>query len=308
MSGVCHECHYPYNDACKSELFYQENPDTDKPYCPNVRELPILHMGINANYNLCRTQKIACKAAGCPEDMVSRLYNNHDGTSEISEHSYGCHPASTLLIDANGNPVTIDNVNIGDVIMTPHGLEPVIAFLHSDPLSSLDYISITDDANNTLRISDLHYLETDGILQQSRNVKVGHSWQTVTGTQHVVAVSQVYEHGVYHLLTQSLTYYADGIATSCLLNFAPHANHTTELFDDVPSLALLFDLMSELAMYCMQNGEHLNNDMYQALLGGDPFMVYDGIMQSCASGAPRNVTASDVPDIVAAAAALHVQV
>ena len=148
---------------------------------------------------------------------------------------------------------------------------------------------------NSSLISDLHYLETDGILQQSRNVKVGHSWQTVTGTQQVVAVSQVYEHGVYHLLTPSLTYYADGIAASCLLNFAPHANHSTELYDDVSSLALLFDLMSELAMHCMRNGKHLNSDMYQALLGDDPFAVYADIMQSCAPGVPTNATVSDVP-------------
>jgi hypothetical protein len=257
-------------------------------YCPSVRYWDGWGSDHAKNlfYKVCRLKRQRCLDAQCPIDRVDRLGD---------EESYGCHPASTLLIDANGNPVAIDTVNVGDVITTPHGLEPVVAFLHSDPLSSLIYISITDDANNTLLISDLHYLETDGILQQASNVKVGHSWQTVTGTQHVVAVSQVYEHGVYHLLTPSLTYYADGIAASCLLNFAPHANHSTELFDDVSSLALLFDLMSELAMHCMRNGKHLNSDMYQALLGDDPFTVYAGIMQSCAPGVPTNATVSDVP-------------
>ena len=113
------------------------------------------------------------------------------------------------------------DLRLGDRIRTPSGFEPVTGFLHYDPKSGLRYNRISTQTYS-IAISDGHRLPTHRGLVEAQEVRVGDWVQTIEGAREVSSVEQKWEAGMYHPMTPSGTYFADGVAATTSLDFLPH--------------------------------------------------------------------------------------
>lgn len=133
----------------------------------------------------------------------------------------GCHPADTVVELADQTNVAMRDLRLGDRIRTPSGFEPVTGFLHYDPKSGLRYNRISTQTYS-IAISDGHRLPTHRGLVEAQEVRVGDWVQTIEGAREVSSVEQKWEAGMYHPMTPSGTYFADGVAATTSLDFLPH--------------------------------------------------------------------------------------
>ncbi len=133
-----------------------------------------------------------------------------------------CHPAHSTVELPSGVHVRLDTLTVGDVIRTPSGLEPVVGFLHTDALASSPYHVLTTEANQTIAISDKHWLFVDGVEADPATVKLGQMLSTVAGPQLITAITRETHVGAYHPITPSGAYYVDGIAASTYAAYIPH--------------------------------------------------------------------------------------
>jgi hypothetical protein len=144
--------------------------------------------------------------------------------------SSGCHPATSMLTTASGAAVRIDEALVGEVILTPHGLEPIVGKLHAAPHQSLDYFRITTANGTSLAISPKHWLFVNGVEAPPEHVAAGDVLTTTHGPEVVETVAFGKEAGVYHIVTPSGTYYVDGVAASTYVAYIPR--WTWKIFAD----------------------------------------------------------------------------
>ena len=187
-----------------------------------------------------------------------------------------------MLQKADGTPVPIAEVRAGDLIRTPHGTEAVLVLLHADAFELGRYVELTDEDNTTLRLSSEHYVETNNTLRPAKNVRVGEMWQSVDGERRIVRTQEgVLDSGAFHILTHSLTYYADGVATSCLLNFQQYTTFLPLM--SVGFVQRSFDLLVVIVEECARSGSTIDETFFRSLLTADPWDWYSALSKQCSN-------------------------
>jgi len=133
----------------------------------------------------------------------------------------GCHPANTLLELADGSTLRIDEIKVGDLIRTEAGVEPVTAFMHAEHGKTADFFRF-NTANATMAITQGHYLFVNGVERDPASVKVGELLKTrCCGEQPIERIEHTAEEGLFHITTDSTTYYADGVLSSTYVAYVP---------------------------------------------------------------------------------------
>jgi len=132
-----------------------------------------------------------------------------------------CHPASTTLELVGSVRKRIDELKVGDMIRTQSGFEPVTALMHSEHGKRAEFFRF-HTANTTMAITQGHYLFVGGIEREPASVMVGETLTTrCCGEQPIERIERTIEEGMFHLTTDSTTYYADGVLSSTYVAFVP---------------------------------------------------------------------------------------
>ncbi|KAJ7393727.1 hypothetical protein OS493_003386 [Desmophyllum pertusum] len=129
----------------------------------------------------------------------------------------GCFPGSAMFVDKRGQQRSISSMHIGDevqvIINGEIQLEPVITFIHCQPEVMQEYLKITTEKGNILKITEDHLLFVEKMGQATaipaRDVEAGDTLY-VRGdhnveTDAVKSISIVHEKGVYAPVTLSGT-------------------------------------------------------------------------------------------------------
>lgn len=134
----------------------------------------------------------------------------------------GCHPPDARVELSSGETERLDALEVGALIRTPSGFEPVVGFLHADPNMRVSYhVFRTDQA--TMRISDRHFLFVDGVETDPAEVTIGQTlFTSSSGPQVIRAVGKETRLGAYHIVVPSGSYYVDGALASTFVSYIPH--------------------------------------------------------------------------------------
>jgi hypothetical protein len=124
-----------------------------------------------------------------------------------------CFPPTSSTLTASG-PVTLGDLQIGDMIETQVGLEPVLGFLHKSNNDRTTYVSITHE-QDTLELSGEHMLFlADGQSILAKQVLVGDRLTTLSGSTTVLEISTTNSKGFIAPLTPSGTIFVNGVVAS----------------------------------------------------------------------------------------------
>jgi len=146
----------------------------------------------------------------------------------------GCYPGSAIFIDRQGRRRQIDSLDVGDevqvIINNDIRAEPVITFIHRQPEVVQEFLQITTEKSNILKITEDHllFVERTGKATAipARDVKVGDTLYVKAGDNvekdAVLSISKVFEKGVYAPVTLSGTLLVNNVHTSCYFDVLSH--------------------------------------------------------------------------------------
>ena len=122
-----------------------------------------------------------------------------------------CHPGRATLELENGHLLRIKDASPGDVIRTPSGYEPIVAFTHGNRDLKATYFRLTT-VSASIDIARGHWLMVNGRETDPKDVVVGDVLMVArpgTGEveEPVVRIEQVIHRGAYHPITPSGRYY-----------------------------------------------------------------------------------------------------
>jgi len=133
----------------------------------------------------------------------------------------GCHPADTTLELADGSLARIDEVQVGTVIRTAVGLETITSFMHAEHGKQAEYFRF-HTADASMAITKGHYLFVNGVERDPATVKEGEMLTTsCCGEQPIERIEHTSEEGMFHINTDSMTYFANGVLSSTYVAFVP---------------------------------------------------------------------------------------
>mmetsp|Transcript_2333 Transcript_2333/g.4804 ORF Transcript_2333/g.4804 Transcript_2333/m.4804 type:complete len:856 (-) Transcript_2333:259-2826(-) len=132
-----------------------------------------------------------------------------------------CHPASTTVELEDGSTVRMDALQVGTRVRTAAGFEAVTALMHAEHGKTADFFRF-HTADASMAITQGHYIFVNGVERDPATVKVGELLTTACcGEQPIERIEHTIEEGMFHLTTDSTTYYADGVLSSTYVAFVP---------------------------------------------------------------------------------------
>ena len=153
--------------------------------------------------------------------------------TDIAKDS-GCFPGSAIFIDKHGRQRNLSSMRIDDEVQVitnnEFRFEPVITFIHRQPEVMQEFLQITTERNNILKITEDHllFVEKTGKAKAipARDVKVGDTLfvRAVHSAEKdaVLSISKVYDEGVYAPVTLSGTILVNNVHTSCYFDVLSH--------------------------------------------------------------------------------------
>lgn len=112
-------------------------------------------------------------------------------------------------------------MQIGDVVRTPEGWEPIILMMHRSTEASV-YIRLSAGLDSgplvSTALSPTHNLLVNHSEVDAHSVVVGDLVSTAEGVLPVRSVQWRSEAGLYHIMVPSGRYFADGVAVSDFVN------------------------------------------------------------------------------------------
>ena len=161
--------------------------------------------------------------------LMSKLW-----VQKIMGEKGGCFPGSAMFIDKHGRQRDMSSMCVDDEVQVIANnkvrFEPVITFIHRQPEVLQEFLQITTEKNNILKITEDHLLfaeRTDKATAiPARDVKVGDTLyvRAVYSVEKdvVLSISKVYEEGVYAPVTISGTILVNNVHTSCYFDVLSH--------------------------------------------------------------------------------------
>ena len=146
----------------------------------------------------------------------------------------GCFPGSAMFIDTHGRQRDMSSMRVDDEVQVIANneirFEPVITFIHRQPEVMQEFLQITTERNNILKITEDHllFVEKTGKAKAipARDVKVGDTLfvRAVHSAEKdaVLSITKVYDEGVYAPVTLSGTILVNNVHTSCYFDVLSH--------------------------------------------------------------------------------------
>lgn len=185
-----------------------------------------------------RKQEMAAQEMKCDDDMASctreceRLYGEQVPThmepckvavvEKFAGGGNSCFPAEASVCERKIGCMRISELRVGDELRTGSGnsFSPVVAFLHTDEQSFVEYMCISHSAGEDLHISPGHILR---LLSRSEGarwvhahlVRPGDMLHSGAGPSMVSQVGTVRKQGAYAPLTASGQLLVEGVLCSC---------------------------------------------------------------------------------------------
>ena len=139
-----------------------------------------------------------------------------------------------MFIDKHGRQRDMSSMRVDDEVQVIANneirCEPVITFIHRQPEVMQEFLQITTERNNILKITEDHllFVETTGKAKAipARDVKVGDTLfvRAVHSAEKdaVLSINKVYDEGVYAPVTLSGTILVNNVHTSCYFDVLSH--------------------------------------------------------------------------------------
>ena len=102
------------------------------------------------------------------------------------------------------------------MVLTADGFSNVDIITHNDPNQIAEYITLTTDSNNTITLSDKHYIYANNNYKFAENVQIGDTLQ-LYGHKNVkvIDITKNLYKGVYAPITKTGNIIVNGIHASC---------------------------------------------------------------------------------------------
>ena len=140
--------------------------------------------------------------------------------------SQSCHPANAYLTLENGQSIAIERAEVGTLVKTDTGFQPILGFLHAEEETMVWYLRLTTPSAS-MTISPLHHAFVNGTEIDPFFIKLGDLLHTPHGLEPVTRIETVEARGAYHIYVKGGNYYVDGILASdyiplVLQHISPH--------------------------------------------------------------------------------------
>lgn len=139
---------------------------------------------------------------GCPKAKLTGC------NSSGSPYSTKCFAGSELILLENGQYKKISDISIGDMILTADknynlSFSPIIFLPHEKNNIEAQFIKITSDKNNTIKLTPEHNIIANNKVIYASKVNIGDILQTVNGPEIVKDISIVTDFGIYTAITEN---------------------------------------------------------------------------------------------------------
>jgi hypothetical protein len=155
---------------------------------------------------------------------LANVSNSPSTTKSAGSSDGGCFPSRSTVITIGGVVKRMDELRVGDDVLTSRGFRKVLHFGHADPTASEIAWSVRTDTGMSVLATAVH----DIILRDGRSVTDVASlvpgdliWSLSNGSQAqlvastVTAVSRSVEEGVFSPHTETYDIVVDGVLMSC---------------------------------------------------------------------------------------------
>lgn len=156
------------------------------------------------NSNLSKMHFTNCSpVSGCPKAKLTNCDESSDDSASPS-----CFAGSELILLENGQYKKISDISIGDIILTADknynlSYSPVIFLPHEKNNIETQFIQITSNKNNTIKLTPEHNIIANNKVIYASKVNIGDTLQTVNGSEIVKDISIVKDFGIYTAITEN---------------------------------------------------------------------------------------------------------
>lgn len=169
------------------------------------------HMSIidqcNVNSQLCSQDAQCANAQNCLGGSLS----NSDAPSPDAG---GCHPSDTTVQLKHGVTRRMDELTVGDEILSPGGFTPVLGFMHQERDTANMYFEFTA-GKRALAVSAHHHVVANGKTVDPATIKAGDVLHSADGSNATVtSVQMKAATGAFHFMVAGGEYYVDGLLST----------------------------------------------------------------------------------------------
>ena len=145
---------------------------------------------------------------GCPNNKLSGCNNGGGGGGGSGGAGTACFAGSELILLENGQYKKISEISIGDIILTADknynlSYSPVIFLPHEQNNIKTQFIQITSNKNNTIKLTPEHNIIANDKVVYASKVNIGDILQTINGPEIVKDISIVTDFGIYTIITEN---------------------------------------------------------------------------------------------------------
>lgn len=193
-------------------------------------------------------RKIDCTRPACPSPPAEQISISPSSTSSGSQSSQGkgvdnsssmepvkfdpiCFPKSATIQLQNGSSITMDKLQIGDLVKTKNGFSPIYMFIHYLPNVDSEFVHI----NNQLKISKNHFIAVNDKSNyiRSEKIKLGDVIFINGLPEKVTSKKDVTDTGLYAPATLDGNLIVDNVLVSCYATYKGDHSFTLPFFGEI---------------------------------------------------------------------------
>jgi len=126
----------------------------------------------------------------------------------------GCHPSDTTVQLKHGVTRRMDELTVGDEILSPGGFTPVLGFMHQERDTANMYFEFTA-GKRALAVSAHHHVVANGKTVDPATIKAGDVLHSADGSNATVtSVQMKAATGAFHFMVAGGEYYVDGLLST----------------------------------------------------------------------------------------------
>lgn len=127
-----------------------------------------------------------------------------------------CFPAAATVQLVNGYRKRMEELRPGDLVLVrPGTYSRVFGFTHEDRDYHHGFVELRTRSGHTLRLTNGHYMYSDGIMRKAKEVRIGHTVKLGNGsTSDVMEIGEWSGYGLFNPQTVDGDIVVDGVVVS----------------------------------------------------------------------------------------------
>lgn len=137
-------------------------------------------------------------------------------SSPDSDDGSACFPGDAKVTMESGETKLMNQLSVGDRVLTREGVSDVILFTHKEHTSRNEFLKLTTLKGQSLTVSSGHYVYlADGQLSAASRLKIGDQLELMSdGASRIISIENVNEIGLFNPQTVSGSIIVNGVVAS----------------------------------------------------------------------------------------------